>query len=98
MSDCFDHELDAHEQHLHCGGDSRSPGYSGGTRIKDHDYYHSALISLKVVAETDKAMLLEYEGFEKWIPKSQLRIHGKGNPILCQVWLKAVPIEWKTSQ
>lgn len=46
-------------------------------------------ISCKLLRETEKAFLIEYEGEEFWIPKSQSEIYKSenGHDLFCEEWL-----------
>ncbi len=69
MSDCFDHEMDACNDHINRtwedGGDDH---YFEGQGVR---------LKAKVITETTRAVLLEFgEGFDvtrRWVPESQLR-------------------------
>lgn len=80
MSDTFNHEFDAHEQHMN------NEMFAAGQEPQDDN---ETLNIVNVEHETDKAYLVELKsGYKPWIPKSQASIHDNGLMVSIPLWLQ----------
>lgn len=83
MSDTFDHEFDAHEQHIN------NEMFAAGQEPGDDDIDYETLNIVNVSHQTDKAYLVELKsGYECWLPKSKSHIHDNGLMMFVPEWLK----------
>jgi hypothetical protein len=79
MSDTFDHEADAWDSlHEHGFEDYYHHRSEGSTEFTANAlYYHTRWKYNSIVAETAKALLLEFDEGNCWVPKSLCKSHCK---------------------